>query len=339
MGDDLDLSDSDDERIAARRRAKQREFAKMRKALLADDKLIKLADDPKKQAFFKSIEDREMDEDLDFLRDEYGESGSDTGPLLGVGLDDSQSNSEESGKDGRKRPLDATGPNALNRPPAKLRRKSAAGLKKPSTLAEIRAQLSSLIGEPEQQHEDVEIVPDSQPDPTSENQSNEDDDDGEDPLAQPAPTRSTNPRRRGRVVDRLSLRRAASSNAALSAAAAGAGPSLSAKLAFHSSTTAQEFKRPPPLLLRRTTTSSTSSSTSSSGTATPAAGGVVKSGNYITGKKGAVNYYAAAREKARELQLKRSLMRESMASKKAMEDHRASREKGLTGILSRAEWE
>ncbi|EER25615.1 hypothetical protein CPC735_067150 [Coccidioides posadasii C735 delta SOWgp] len=349
MGDELDLSDSDDERIAARRRAKQREFAKMRKALLADENINKIAEDPKKQAFLKSIEDRDMDDMFDFLRDEYGESNSDTGALIGEGLDDSQSNSEEGMQDGRKRPLNAAGPDSLNRPPAKLRRTSRSGKKKPSTLAEIRAQLSSLIGE-SGLHDAVEVIPDSQPDIPLDDEvsfTNK-----EDSYDRPEAFRSTNPRRRGRVVDRLSLRRAASSNAALSAIAgpgpgSGSGSSSSSKVAFHSSTTVPEFKRPPPLLLRRTTTNSSSSSSSSSrpgGAVTPASIAVVKSdGSGASGatvsKKGAVNYYAAAREKEREFQLKKNLIRESVASKKAMEDHRARREKGLVGLLGGASWE
>jgi mediator of replication checkpoint protein 1 len=40
-GADYDLSDSDDD-LEARRRRKQREFAKMRKALLEDEKLGKI---------------------------------------------------------------------------------------------------------------------------------------------------------------------------------------------------------------------------------------------------------------------------------------------------------
>ncbi|KMU86963.1 hypothetical protein CIHG_04903 [Coccidioides immitis H538.4] len=333
MCDELDLSDSDDERIAARRRAKQREFAKMRKALLADE----------------NINQRIWTRCLISFRDEYGESNSDTGALIGEGLDDSQSNSEEGMQDGRKRPLNAAGPDSLNRPPAKLRRTSRPGKKKPSTLAEIRAQLSSLIGE-SGSHDAVEVIPDSQPDiPLDDEVSFTNKDDSYD---RPEAFRSTNPRRRGRVVDRLSLRRAASSNAALSAIAgpgpgSGSGSSSSSKVAFHSSTTVPEFKRPPPLLLRRTTTNSSSSSSSSSrpgGAVTPASIAVVKSdGSGASGatvsKKGAVNYYAAAREKEREFQLKKNLIRESVASKKAMEDHRAMREKGLVGLLGGASWE
>ncbi|EEP81271.1 predicted protein [Uncinocarpus reesii 1704] len=345
MGDDFDLSDSDDERIAARRRAKQREFAKMRKALLADENITKLADDPKKQAFFKTIEDRDVDDGLDFLRDEYGESNSDTGALLGAQPESSQSASDEPGRDGRKRPLNTAGLDVLNRPPAKLRRTAGDGKKKPSTLAEIRAQLSSLIGEPDA-HDAEEMVPDSQPDMPND----EDAPTGrEESPGRQEPAQSTNPRRRGKVVDRLSLRRAASSNAAMSAIAGGAGSgSSSSKFAFHTSTTAPEFKSPPPLLLRRTTTnssrSSSSTSSSSSGVSTPAAIAVVKSdstsaGGANLGKKGAVNYYAAAREKERELQLKRNLIRENAASRKALEEHRASREKGLTGLLGGGNWE
>ncbi|WEW60179.1 hypothetical protein PRK78_005664 [Emydomyces testavorans] len=349
MGDGMDLSDSDDERIAARRRAKQREFAKMRKALLADDNVHKIADDPKKQAFFKTIEDRETGDEFDFLRDEYGESNSDTGALVGKALEDSQSNSEEPGKDGRKRPLDTAGSSTLNHPPAKSRRTGGTSLKRPSTLAEIRAQVSSLIGVSESQSL-VDVIPDSQPDIAAE-EGTHTRSGSEESFSRSEPVQASNPRRRGRVVDRLSLRRAASSNAAMSAAAAAAGPkpgsgAFSSKVAFYSTTAVHEFKRPPPLLLRRTTTNSSSSSAStsssssfSSGATAPAAVAVVKSGANVTGKKGAVNYYAAARERERELQLKRNLVRESAASRKAIEEHRARREEALTGLIGRGQWE
>ncbi|KAJ9667723.1 hypothetical protein H2201_002258 [Coniosporium apollinis] len=66
-GADFDLSDDDDDRAQERRRRKQREFAKMRKALLADENIGKIAENPKKAAFLAAIEDR-LDDDIDFLK-------------------------------------------------------------------------------------------------------------------------------------------------------------------------------------------------------------------------------------------------------------------------------
>ena len=67
-GAEFDLSDSEDD-AEARQRRKRREFAKMRKALLENENVGKIAEDPKKLAFLRAIEDREEDDDeeLDFL--------------------------------------------------------------------------------------------------------------------------------------------------------------------------------------------------------------------------------------------------------------------------------
>ncbi|KAI1910505.1 hypothetical protein LOZ61_004392 [Ophidiomyces ophidiicola] len=341
MGDDFDLSDSDDERVAARRRAKQREFAKMRKAILTDENITKIADDPKKQAFFKTIEDRDGDDGFDFLRDECGESSSDTGIMLDGTPECSKNSSEDANMNG-KRPLNPAEPNLLNQPAAKLRRTTGSGVKKPSTLAEIRAQVSSLIGEPDSHT--VQVVLDSQTESLEEDRAG-----ARDSLPLLEPRQTGNPRRHGKVVDRLSLRRAASSNAAMSSLSVGSASSSVSKLAFHSSSSTPGFKR-PLLLLRRSTSSSTASSSSSyssssgrsSGVTTPAAIAVVKSdgtgGVNVSSKKGAVNYYAAAREKEREMQLKKNLLKESAASRKTLEEHRANREKRLTGLHGGGNW-
>lgn len=52
----------------------------MRKALLADEKVGQIAEDPKKLAFLRAIEDREDDDDLDFLERPAEDS-------FGVGMD------------------------------------------------------------------------------------------------------------------------------------------------------------------------------------------------------------------------------------------------------------
>ena len=83
-GADYDLSDSDDD-LEARRRRKQREFMRMRKALLEDENIGKIGEyrpqsgylkrmltrsaalNPKKLAFLRAIEDRDQEEQFDFL--------------------------------------------------------------------------------------------------------------------------------------------------------------------------------------------------------------------------------------------------------------------------------
>jgi len=66
-GADFDLDDSDDDDGEARRRAKRRQMAKIRKALMADGNIEKLATNPKKLAFLSAIEDRDRDDEMDFL--------------------------------------------------------------------------------------------------------------------------------------------------------------------------------------------------------------------------------------------------------------------------------
>ncbi|PKX98095.1 uncharacterized protein P174DRAFT_381346 [Aspergillus novofumigatus IBT 16806] len=291
--DEFDLDDSDDE-LLARRRQKQREFARMRKALLADEKIGEIAENPKKAAFFKAIEDRDSDDDigLDFLDEEQG-PGSQEDSSQGVASDapQQQSTAEESNK--RKRPLEPSAEDINNRPPPHLRRKPASAIsKKPATLAEIRETVSFLTETPEYDsfHEDASI------DDVDEAQ-HDDVDDSSSAQEQPKETFAvpSHPRRtRGPVVDRLALLRQASSNSATSA-------SSSNRLAFFAGGGNDLSFRPPPML-RKTTTSSSSSSTSSRSDSSkrvtkPAIGASVA-------KKGAVNYYTAAREREREREIR-----------------------------------
>lgn len=67
-GAEFDLDDSDDDDDGeARRRAKRRQMAKMRKELMKDGNIEKIASNPKRQAFLSAIEDRDRDEEMDFL--------------------------------------------------------------------------------------------------------------------------------------------------------------------------------------------------------------------------------------------------------------------------------
>lgn len=348
--DDLDLSDSDDERMMAKRREKRREFAKMRKALLADEKIGKIAEDPKKVAFLRTIEDRDMDKEVDVGLFEESSGGAEENsssqdtqngnPNMVAQGERAESALGNSNK--RKRPLEHSASGAYNRPPH-LRRTVGPTSKKPSTLAEIRESVSSLIDDPSSESfssvaEELSDEENAEFEPIISEVGEDGSDNREMNVrsSQMPEVTYDNPRRsRGKVVDRLSLRRAASSNAASAA--------TGARKAFYSATREPEFKRPAPLLRRVTANSTVSNGVSSTSgvvtgvastsfmginkattTTVEAAGGV---------KKGtAVNSYAAARERQREWELKRGRKEEKRTDLKPAGV-------GLGRILGGGSWE
>lgn len=255
-GADYDLSDSDDDG-EARRRMKRREFAKMRKALLEDERIGKIAENPKRAAFLRAIEDRGEDEEMSFLDDEIvnAEHATSSQPVA----DDEESQEVTSVPNSQPDTTAAMGPpkrKATTEPEARLpphlRRTKALASKRPSSLSEIRASLSSLIDDPNAAHvaaaedsdSDLEIegAASSAPAEHGKGKGKE----NHDPFA---------PRRAGKsaVVDRISLKRNSSSSSSLSA---------STRLAFAVSSSAAGFKVPP--LLRRATTNSSTASTGGS---------------------------------------------------------------------------
>ena len=161
--DELDLSDEEDD-VARRREAKRREFAKMRRELLKDEAVGKIAEDKKKEAFLKSIEDREpVSDDEDFDQPE-------------TAVDESQSQSQLPAEalekevpdtltvEKRKRPLEPSSDSQLNRLPTSLRR--TPHNHKPATLAEIRESVSFLIEEPDSQANTIDLgLSDSEDEP------------------------------------------------------------------------------------------------------------------------------------------------------------------------------
>ncbi|KAM6507410.1 hypothetical protein FSOLCH5_012625 [Fusarium solani] len=238
-GYDLDDSDDDGE---ARRRMKRRQFAKMQKALFADERVKKIAENPGNQAFLRTIEDRGSDDEMDFLDapEEPNESSQ-----------QSQSQEEDSNTSNTvpdSQPRKTLG-SADNRPPAHMRRTKDG--KKPSNIGEVRETLSNLLEEPH-----GSVIPATEVGSDSEGEEeaaphghSEKENDGPNP-------------RRGRVavVDRISLKRNNSSSVS------------TGRMAFGSSSTSS-FK--VPALLRRATTNSLvsgSTSTTSSGTSTPTSG-------------------------------------------------------------------
>lgn len=247
-GAEFDLSDSEDD-IEARRSRKRREFAKMRKALLENENVGKIAEDPKKLAFLRAIEDREDDEDLDFL-DQPEAASQPTIDIEGqeTATSQPQVRPEPLALDKRKRPLTESVPDAANRPPPAARRTLAES--KPQSLADIRASLSFLIEEPDA----VMIAP-----PSSSPVASDNDHENDENLDAPSSTKSSTDRHpfsshRHRtnstapVIDRLSLKRTSTVSTS----------TASSKLFFHApSTDSSGFK--VPSLLRRATTSSSSS--------------------------------------------------------------------------------
>ncbi|KAJ5781069.1 hypothetical protein N7457_006229 [Penicillium paradoxum] len=325
--DDFDLDDSDDEHIA-RRREKQREFAKMRRALLADEKIGEIAENPKKAAFFKAVEDREMDDDfnLDFLEEEEGGSN---GEASQDAVQQEQSNDTDDVQK-RKRPLEPSAEDAANRPPPHLRRtRTSAMSKKPATLAEIRETLSFLTETPEYEsfQDDASLDEDEQ-DQEEQEESGAESFQDEDEQPQPDTTfaKPSNPRRtRGVVVDRLALLRRASSNSATSTTG-----SANSKLAFYNGGGSEGpiGFRPPQLLRRVTTGSSSSSSSSTSSRVSKAAASGPKKG-------GAVNSYTAAREREREKELRIKQRSSGSNISKLLGKHTG----GGLGALDKGQWD
>ncbi|KAL8766862.1 MAG: hypothetical protein Q9194_006152, partial [Teloschistes cf. exilis] len=241
-GADFDLSDSEDDG-EARRCRKRREFAKMRKALLENENVGKIAEDPKKMAFLRAIEDREdQDDDLDFLdqpEDSQPDVVMDSQEASGPQKQPESAATALLGK--RKRPLAESGPDIANRAPATSRRTGATA-KKPTSLADIRASVSFLIESP-----DAMPLPPPSSSPIASDHENDENDEytsfrrPDDPKNQSgafASRRASNP-----VIDRLSLKRASSTST-----------SNSSRLAFQDPSANNIFK--VPSLLRRSTTSS-----------------------------------------------------------------------------------
>lgn len=282
-GADYSLSDSDDDG-EARRRMKRKEFAKMRKALLADERIGKIAENPKRQAFLRAIEDRGSDDEMSFL-DDAPEENENT---------DSQSQSQTATEEPRvpdsqpeimgppKRKRSAEAAEAENRLPPHLRRTKTS--QKPSNLSEIRESLSSLIEEPNAMIAQVESGSESEDELEIEGAPK--DKENRDPFA----LRRTNVA----TIDRIALKRASSSSV-----------SASTKLAFAVSSLTPGFKVPP--LLRRATTNSSIASTTSSSNSSVSGGvsgmermaggsgdGAIKRGG---GKNSGVHYFAREAER------------------------------------------
>ncbi len=254
----------------------------MRKALLENENVGKIAEDPKKLAFLRAIEDHEDDDDLDFL----DRPAEDSFRLEPDTQEDHESQSQPALPDPalgkRKRPLQDSVPDKGNmRPPPAARRTQTT--KKPATLAEIRESVSFLIEEPGSINTAAEPSSSASEDESGHHDENH-----------------RNPRRRGNanpIIDRLSLKRAESATA-----------SSASRLAFYDPSTSNAsiggFK--VPSLLRRATTTDLAGNnhgitTMATATTERAAGGGEK-GDFVRRggtKKSSVNYFARELEKSK----------------------------------------
>ncbi|KAH6627116.1 hypothetical protein B0J18DRAFT_489876 [Chaetomium sp. MPI-SDFR-AT-0129] len=284
--DDLDDSDDDGE---ARRRMKRRQFAKMQRTLYADERISKVAENPRNQAFMRTIEDRGSDDEMDFLF---------APPSVPASESQSQSQSQSQ-----------SGPNAIipNSQPQTVAaggstaapvtvpnpRRTKTG-KKPSNIGEIRETLSNLLDEPF----GGSVIP------ATELGSDDDEDDQVDEnqeSSRPASSHNGssnkenhNPRRTGggsgnkpAIIDRISMKRNASTASSASsklafAAATTTGPTVPGT-GSSTATSTSTFK--VPALLRRATTNSLLSTSSSTSSATSTS--TTKNTNTTTTREGA----------------------------------------------------
>ena len=280
-GADYDLSDSDDGG-EARRRMKRRQFAKMQKALFADERISKVAENPRNQAFMRTIEDVGSDDDMEFLFEPPPAPQSEGSQSQEQTVPDSQPAATAAAL--ARQPLAPA--QVSNRPPTTNRRTKNG--KKPSNIGEIRESLSNLLEEPSLNTvisstdlgSDSDDADDEQQAPRSSNKEND----------APQHGRRTNKT----IVDRISLKRQGSSSAS-SVSSGGrmafAAPSASAGGSF----------KVPALLRRATTNSLMSTSSGSSGGSTHGAGaggfGEEAKIKKSAGKRSGINSFARENER------------------------------------------
>ena len=309
--DAFDMSDSEDE-AEVRQRRKRADFARMQKALMSDENIGKIAENPKQQAFFKTLADFADDADYDFLempepKSVYEESQSqEQAQQDGEGegntedavvVPDSQQADSQSMPPPN--PLKRKSPSSSqkeNRPPPNLRRTDNGLARRPITLADVQNSVSELL-------EDSRIVvPDSQ---------YLSDSDSELEIVD-KPIRKA-------VVDRLTLSRQSTLEDS-QGSIGGEG------MAFHAPTrNSQPGFRIPSLIRQATSNLSATSERSESRTSQSSEGGVRRGG---TGRS---NIHAQAREAERRALLEKKEVRRKEVLKKKVDG--ARRKGGMRSVL------
>ena len=288
----------------------------MRKALLENENVGKIAEDPKKMAFFKAIEDRDDGDDLDFLQGSAEDSFRVDVDIQEKGESQSQQQSAPSEpiSNKRKRPLEEAPGKTNMRPPATSRRTYAP--KKPATLAEIRESVSFLIEEPGSMHQAEPSSSASEDEETTIPSSF-----GDESHSHPRRTKG-NP-----IIDRLMLKRQSSS------------ASTSSNLAFHAPATSTMNNFLPSLHRAGTSSLGDSQGAIANGithaTTERAAGGGEK-GEFVRRggtKRSSVNFAARESQKDRIV--------EGVERRRREERERVARERygGLVSLSRTSTWE
>lgn len=281
----------------------------MRKALLSDGNLEKIAENPKQQAFFQAVADYAGDDEVTFL-DEDGDEASQS--RMGVG-----DSSAKRKRDNDTRDYDQAIQDKENMPPPR-RKARRTNHPRPQTTLSIKRALSSLIDDPDEQAA-TDTIHNSQPDDlrgayTSAMDSDENDSDTSLEIDEPPATDNTPPSpphhertnpdaAKRNVIDRMALKRTSS-----------ASDVPTGRLAFQTTASNGSFK--PPSLLRRATTNASVSTDGSLAEKSAAAGltphsnrdGVKMGGS----KKSSVNFHirdARRREKLERLERERTTER------------------------------
>ncbi|EPE10630.1 mrc1-like domain-containing protein [Ophiostoma piceae UAMH 11346] len=259
-GGDYDLSDSDDGG-EARRRMKRRQFARMQKALFADERVSKVAENPRNHAFMRTIEDRGSDDEMDFLFEgppavpaSSSTPTTEAGASQAMAIPDSQ-------------PALATTAAAAEKPATtnpRRRRLSVTNGKKPSNLGEIRESLSSLLEDYQhngRESSNLSMVADSEFGSDSEDASQASNKENN-PLATASAFRRPGGRtHNAQVVDRISLKRNNSSASSVTTSSSTTETGSAASSTNFGAMGPTGFR--VPALLRRATTNSLASNGSS----------------------------------------------------------------------------
>lgn len=331
---DFDLSDSDDE-IERRRAVKRRNEARLRKVLLEDNKISQIAANPKRTAFLQCLQDNDEDDSAAFLdcieeQDQRNLGGDmpweDEKREGKVGVQGSEDKKREvlQRADSNAEDIDAF----AKGPPLPRNRIAgvAGGRRKIHSLTDIREQLSFLAEDDDdlvQEHSDSDVdvdeligAPDTVTTITTASITD---------ISSTTATATARNRRSTQVVDRIMLKRTASSLHAHSHSSTG-------KLAFHapSSDSPDPTATYVPGLLRRATTNSQLTTDSSVSTTTGDADGVVKK-SCVAGKaSAAINYH----QRERELQRMKVVGKQDEKRRLRMEKEREKRVKAAAAATT-----
>lgn len=247
----------------------------MRKALLEDENIGKIAENPKKSAFLRAIEDRDEEDNMDFLD---GDIQVDSVPDSQTGQG-SEAPEEQKGSP-TVQPSDHAhqqhaGPTTAEHKTSLLSHRRLgveASMTRPTTMAEIRESLSFLVDEP--------LVPDSQRSDSEDEDNDVMDVDTTIETSLQGSSRRVLHSVRTSVVNRVSTVQTETEDHH--------GP-----MAFHAPSSASTSGFKVPRLLRRATNLSSTSS-SSSGASTPTTESNVRMGG---SKKSNIHYQAREAER------------------------------------------